>query len=101
MVTSYKFSTVKHGKMEEICNERAAEGYSVDEVLPRGDSFYVLFSKWEADSDDDIEVSLSDEIWDEYRAVEKRLDIVEGALALRIDADASAVEDAEEAPASE
>ena len=83
----YAFSTIKHGQMAERINEWSEKGFSVDSWKAQGNSFFVLFAKWEPFEDDDEAVANSDQLWKELEKQSERVALLEGALALKISND--------------
>ncbi len=82
----YAFATIKHGQMAEKINEWAEKDFSVDSWVNQGNSFYVLFSKW-GFTDEDEDSSETTKLWIELSEATERIEILEGALALKIKKD--------------
>ena len=83
----YAFATIKHGQMAEKINEWAEKDFSVDSWVNQGNSFYVLFSKWGSNPDDEDDLSETTRLWIELSEATERIEILEGALALKIKKD--------------
>ena len=98
MAYEYKSITVQAGQLAERCNEVAEEGFSVSNIVKDGNHFYILFDKFDYANDDDEEISNSDELWALVDKLSERLNLVEGALALKIQAEAT---EEVESPAAE
>ena len=90
MSYEYKSITVQAGQLAERCNEAAAEDFTVNNIVKDGNHFYVLFEKYDySDDEDEVDESIADELWIKIGKVSKRLALVEGALALKIQAEAT------------
>ena len=94
----YKSITVQAGQLTERCNALSEEGFSVSNIVKDGNHFYVLFEKYEYEDADESVKSESGELWAMIHKVAERLNIVEGALALKIQAEAA---EEVESPATE
>ena len=89
MAHEYKSVTVQAGQLSDRCNELAAEDFSVSNIVKDGNHFYILFEKYiYVDEDDSVE-SESNELWTALVKVQDRLQVLEGALALKIQAEAT------------
>ncbi len=82
-MSEYRLVTSQAGNFDEKINALTDDGWYVESVMNQGNHFYTVLYKYNR-SEDDEDLSDAEDLYEEQAKLNSRLDIVEGALALRV-----------------